>query len=534
MITFDVDVGQRYTISQKVLDKNDDDGAYVDNHDPFTDLEQKEYTTVVEGECVDFSKIMSTKNRIVSALQNKGYYFASANNPRVDIDRSTKQATVTFSYTCGMQTMVSDVQVCGEGNVPKSFILKRVSLVKGAILKPFNVSHSQKDLFNSGLFSEVNIYATKDGGGSNNNGSNSLLTSSPKYDNAVVHIDVVPAPPRTVGASAYIAASEGGMLAVTWNHKNFLKRALDVGTVLRISSKEASAVAYLNKPDAFRRCQDLHTDVAFRRFNTLAYDGDKTSLTVGLVQRPKHTKHRLTLAFLPTLEHANLKRSDVGVKQTICGASINVRLNTANRDNAPTAGFIFDLSCQPYFGKFTNLSQSAEVSSTNVMGIFTGSIKGYVPLGKGDGDSPNLTNVASFLSLGRISISDFNCIPLDKRFYGGGRDSIRAYGYQLCGELDSDDRPVGGGTLLELCIEPRIRLSENFSSVVFFETSRVYRSAVQPKSLYGMGIGVRYFTRFGPIRFDIAFPFERRTSNKDTSKRIDRRFQFYISVGQSF
>ena len=41
------------------------------------------------------------------------------------------------------------------------------------------------------------------------------------------------------------------------------------------------------------------------------------------------------------------------------------------------------------------------------------------------------------------------------------------------------------------------------------------------------GVGVRYFTGFGPLRADIAFPLNRRSDVDDT-------FQFYVSFGQAF
>ena len=42
----------------------------------------------------------------------------------------------------------------------------------------------------------------------------------------------------------------------------------------------------------------------------------------------------------------------------------------------------------------------------------------------------------------------------------------------------------------------------------------------------GVGVGVRYDLGFGPIRFDIAAPLNRRTG--------DPPFQIYISIGQAF
>jgi translocation and assembly module TamA len=43
---------------------------------------------------------------------------------------------------------------------------------------------------------------------------------------------------------------------------------------------------------------------------------------------------------------------------------------------------------------------------------------------------------------------------------------------------------------------------------------------------YGAGVGLRYHTDFGPIRFDVAVPLDRREA--------DNAFELYISIGQAF
>ena len=43
----------------------------------------------------------------------------------------------------------------------------------------------------------------------------------------------------------------------------------------------------------------------------------------------------------------------------------------------------------------------------------------------------------------------------------------------------------------------------------------------------GAGVGMRYYTDFGPVRLDFAVPLNK----KD---RLDQNYQIYISIGQSF
>jgi translocation and assembly module TamA len=121
-------------------------------------------------------------------------------------------------------------------------------------------------------------------------------------------------------------------------------------------------------------------------------------------------------------------------------------------------------------------------------------------------------------------------IPAPKRFYSGGGGSVRGYQYQLVGPLDADNDPQGGRSVIEMGVEARIRVTEDFGLVPFLEGGNVFDSMAPDFSesfRWGAGIGARYYTAIGPIRFDIAVPLNKR-------KGVDDDFQFYISIGQAF
>ncbi len=121
-------------------------------------------------------------------------------------------------------------------------------------------------------------------------------------------------------------------------------------------------------------------------------------------------------------------------------------------------------------------------------------------------------------------------IPANKRFYAGGGGSIRGYDFQSVGPLDADNDPLGGRSLLEVGAELRIRATESIGLVPFVDGGTVYDSPYpdfEEAFRWAAGVGVRYFTGFGPIRLDIALPLDKR-------KDVDDDFQLYISFGQAF
>ena len=64
--------------------------------------------------------------------------------------------------------------------------------------------------------------------------------------------------------------------------------------------------------------------------------------------------------------------------------------------------------------------------------------------------------------------------------------------------------------------------------VPFFDGGNAYESST-PKfndMRYGVGIGARYYTNFGPFRIDVATPLNPRKG--------DGKIALYISIGQAF
>lgn len=128
---------------------------------------------------------------------------------------------------------------------------------------------------------------------------------------------------------------------------------------------------------------------------------------------------------------------------------------------------------------------------------------------------------------GTIVGADLENIAPTRRLYAGGGGSVRGYDYQGVGILGSNDVPIGGRGLLEGSVEGRYRFGA-FGVVGFVDAGSV--SADPTPTLdgmkFGVGVGARYFTSFGPIRIDVA-----RAINRSSN---DPKIALYISIGQAF
>src|SRR3546814_4965749 len=97
-----------------------------------------------------------------------------------------------------------------------------------------------------------------------------------------------------------------------------------------------------------------------------------------------------------------------------------------------------------------------------------------------------------------------SCLAIapSRRCYAGGGGSVRGYGYQDIGPRDPNNDPIGGRSLTEFSIEARVKAFGNFGVVPFLDAGNIYTSPLPKFSdlRFGTGLGVRYYSNFGPIR----------------------------------
>jgi translocation and assembly module TamA len=135
--------------------------------------------------------------------------------------------------------------------------------------------------------------------------------------------------------------------------------------------------------------------------------------------------------------------------------------------------------------------------------------------------------LAAHIQIGDIFGAPVQDIAPSQRFYSGGGGSVRGYSYQGVGPKDPSGNPIGGVSSSLVSLESRFRFGD-YGLVAFIDGGEVYESATPNLSnlRYGAGVGFRYFTGFGPLRFDIATPLGRRPG--------DAPLGVYISIGQAF
>jgi translocation and assembly module TamA len=327
-----------------------------------------------------------------------------------------------------------------------------------------------------------------------------------------IKIDLGERRPRSIGGGVYYDSSLGPGVRAFWEHRNLFGEGERFHVEGRLGLNQMATLAEFLRPDFVIPDLDLRSQVSLSEEQSDAYDDRRATAFTGVIRRFDPI---LTGGAGFEFQQAHV-RDDRGPEDyTVLDLPIFLRRDDTDDLLNPTRGTRLGLTVTPY--------HSIDGTDLNFVGI-RGTASGYQRLG--EDDRFVLAGFGNVGSLDGVSLGD---LPRDLRLYAGGGGSVRGYGYQQAGPLDARNDPRGGLSSLETGIELRTKITDTIGFVTFFEGGSVFDTSYPDPSeglFWGAGAGIRYYSPVGPIRFDIAFPLDKRKS--------DDPFQFYISLGQAF
>jgi len=105
--------------------------------------------------------------------------------------------------------------------------------------------------------------------------------------------------------------------------------------------------------------------------------------------------------------------------------------------------------------------------------------------------------------IGASAVGDFEELPAQYRFFAGGDQSVRGYGYQELSPVDENGNKIGGRHLFTATFEIQRNLPRNFVAAVFMDAGNAFDKFGDPLE-YSAGVGLRYRLPFLSIGLDVA------------------------------
>jgi translocation and assembly module TamA len=452
---------------------------------------------VVIGDPAWPETILSAEDILLDQLNLQGYAFASIKKRDVFADQKAKSVIVSLEVDTGPLTYFGPLTFKGLERVSEKFFYKKLRWCQGEIYNPKQLEKTQEALELSGLFRSVNITHAEEPVDGN------LLP---------LEISVLEGKQRSIGFGLNYTTSLGPGITGEWEDRNILGEGQKLSIRSDIWQKlQEGSITYMI-PDFGRQDQNLIWLFDYRRERTKSFTENAFSFS-GIIERK--VNENLRISYGGMYKRLRSQRSDFNGTFDLLKVPLQLRWSNTDSILEPTKGATLQLKVIPSLQIF----DPRFVYSINT---FTGTF--YQALTK------NKRHVfAAKLVIGSIFGASEHEIPPPERFYAGSEATLRGYRYLTVSPLSHHDKPIGGRSMFVYSMELRNRFGKNFGLVFFYDIGNVYKDFIpdfKEELRQSTGLGIRYYTPIGPIRLDVAFPLNKR--------HIDRSFELYFSIGQSF
>ncbi|MGR0185859.1 autotransporter assembly complex protein TamA [Azospirillum aestuarii] len=467
------------------------------------------------GERARAPQVVDAQAALLRRMIERGHPFATVAERRVVVDHDDHSMDVTYTVDPGPLVMFGDTKIDGLASVDEGLIRGRLPWKQGDIYSPAKVDRARQQIAQLDVFDTVRVRLAEEPG-----------------PGGVTPVDVTLSEKlhRFIGASAFYSSEDGVGGSAYWGHRNLfggaerLRLGVEVG---RIGGDNGAAQgprgsldlpdirlsANFRKPDFLAPRQSLILDFQVASEQPPAYD---RVATIGSASLERQVTDQLKVSYGVSGERGRV-RSNLREYQTgFIGVPLGVAWDGSDNLLNPSRGYRASLLATPWFpyaGDTDSIFTSFQINASAYR---------------------DLSDDGRYVAAARIGVgstvgASLDEVPPDHRFYAGGGGSVRGYGFQKAGPRDIYGDPTGGRSLFEAGLELRVKVTETVGIVPFVDAGTVFDSAFpdfkEPLKV-GAGIGARYYTDFGPLRADVAFPL-----NADSG---DAKWQLYLSLGQAF
>lgn len=458
---------------------------------------------VKPGDPVNSDAIAGGAAAVKTTVGKEGFPFAHVGDPQIVVDHATQTATLDMTVRPGGAKRFGKI-VATTGKVFGAHHIQEIARFRpGDPYDATELADLDRALIQTSLVSSVT--------------AKPIPGAAP--DAVDIAVALEPAPPRTIAGELGYGTGEGIRAEVDWTHRNLFppEGALTLRGVLGTQEQLGSVVFRRNNFHA--RDHILTAQIAAAHTHRTAYEA-KTFSLMGSLEQQTNIFFQKTWTWSVGAELLASDERDVIVstgeprRRTYFIGALPTQLTYDGSDDLlnPTRGFRLGGRLSPELsleGRAFGYSRIQFDASA------------YQPIGTG-------VVLAERVRLGSILGAPRDAIAPSRRFYAGGGGSVRGYGYQMIGPRDPNNDPIGGRSLNEFSIEARVHAFGNFGVVPFFDAGNIYTSALPEFThlRYGAGVGVRYYSNFGPIRLDVGTPLN--------PQKGDSRIAVYVSLGQAF
>ena len=496
-VTIDVDPGPLFHFGRIAI-ANGDEVAPAGANADFA-----ETAGLVEGAPARSRAILEAGNRIVASWKERGHAFAKVVSRNVTADHAAQTIDVAFTVDPGPAARFGEVEVKGAERFETELLRSRAGIPAGERYSPEALKAARKRLSKLDGLRGVRI----------------VEGDTPDTEGRIpITIEVTERKARYFGANAAVSSVDGAEVGAYWGHRNVFgggeSLRLDA-TVSNLGSNAAKDLEYetklsLTRPSIANAYTDYKMTLAVKHEEPDSYQSDEATFSVGAA-------HQFSpfLTGEAAVKTSWIQTEDVFGDSEFVLLSLPGELVYDTRDNPldATRGWRGALFAEP----------AADLLNSTAFVRTHAQLSGYTEISK----TPRVV-VAGKVGVGTVAGADLEDVPATSRFLAGGGGSVRGYAFRSIGP-DFAGESVGGLSIVEMSGELRIQVTDSIGIVPFVDAAFVNSDSFfggDSETAVGVGVGLRYHTAIGPIRFDVATPLDKLAGEPEVV--------FYVGLGQAF
>lgn len=449
------------------------------------------------------------RSALLAACAEQGFLFARIEG-RASVSTESRSARVDWHLRPGRRATVGAISFTGLDRVSDEVVARELRMEPGEVLHASMLRDAERRLIETGLFRSVVV------------GEPQRDDDRPRPDGIVdLEIFFEEAPPRSARASIGYGTEDGPRGEASLDWRNFLGDARRLHLRGFASLLDVGFEGTLGQPHLLDPRTRGDLSVSALRRSRPGYEAFVTGAT-GLVSHALELDGPLSVFGGLGYELSEILSFEIDADPGIRGPEDSVIVNSFGGlrydavDDRIDPGRGFRATLEFELGGFV-------LGSDLDYHLWSVDLRAYHRFG------PLVFAArAAATTLDPIAGTRSD-VPLTRRLYSGGTQSIRGFGFQKLGPEDGSNDPIGGLSRMELGTELRLRVYGPISLVGFVDAGDVRSRpfVFRPGELRAAaGPGVRIDTPVGPLRLDAGFLLN---PPPDTDP-----WRIHLSVGHAF
>jgi len=400
-----------------------------------------------------------------------GYLDADFAVHQILLQRRERRADIDLELATGERYLFGEVLMHGAPDYPERFLRRYIAFAEGDVFSYPRLGQTQLNFLDSDRFREVIITPRLD------------LTRDLRVP---INLKLVSSPRRRLRPGIGYGTDTGARMSINYRDLNVFRRGHEFSADLGIAEHRQSITSSYVLPGLKNMDSQTALRTGFERESISTFE--TRSLFAEIERLHGFGRGRIGSVYLRLLQEDYI----VGLQDSR-SRLILPGLRYSHRSYAdpirPRKGFRYSLEGR---GTHQNLG-----SDTGLL-QFLGGGNAVVPL---PWQLKLLLRTQGGTTLKNEPLSE---VPASLRFFAGGDQSVRGYGYQTIGPRDATGQVIGGEHLAVGSAELEVPVGENWGVAAFFDLGSAFNSVNEIDWARGAGLGVRRYTMVGPVKVDIA------------------------------